>query len=71
MGAEAGGQDSKLSGRRTLIPLSLQVSGSVLLARLYGEMRYNYELSNDLEVDGNGVDAEARNELLFLVGATF
>ena len=71
LGAEAAGEDTKLSGRRTLIPLSLQVSGSVLLARLYGEMRYNYELSNDLEVDGNGVDAEARNELLFLVGATF
>ena len=71
LGAEVAGQDAKLSGRRTLIPLSLQVTGSVLLARLYGEIRYNYELSNTLEADGEEVDADPRNELLFLVGATF
>ena len=72
LGSQVGGVEvSGISGSRTLLPLSLQLSGSVLLARLYAEMRYNYELSNSFEMDGASVDADPQNELLFLLGATF
>ena len=60
------------SGSRTLIPISVQASGSVLLARLYGEIRYNYEIASSFEVDGTEVESDDKlHELLFLVGATF
>lgn len=60
------------SGSRTLIPISVQASGTVLLARLYGEIRYNYEIASEFEVDGTEVESDDKlHELLFLVGATF
>ena len=70
LGATANGDEvSDASGSRTLLPLSVQLTGSVLLARLYGEVRYNRELSNSIKI--NGADAPAQHETLFLLGATF
>ena len=70
LSTQAGGEEiSDASGNRTLLPLSVQLTGSVLLARLYAEMRYNHELTNTVKV--NGASAPAQNELLFLLGATF
>ena len=60
-----------VSGNRTLIPLSIQASGTVLLARVYGEVRYNHEIAGSYEIDGVEADTKKVNELLFLVGATF
>ena len=72
MGSTVGGKDlDDVSGNRTLIPLSIQASGTVLLARVYGEVRYNYEIAGSFEVDGEEADAKKVNELLFMVGATF
>ena len=72
LGAEAAGAAlDDVSGSRTLLPISVQLTGSVLLARLYGEMRYNYELSSKVEVGGVEVDTKPLNELMFLIGATF
>ena len=70
LGAQsAGAAVDDTSGSRTLLPISLQLTGSVLLARLYAEMRYNYELSSSRKKGGDEVDTD--NELVFLLGATF
>ena len=67
-----GNEVDDVSGSRTLIPLSVQVSGSVLLARVYGEIRYNREIASSLEIGGEEVDLDGElHELLFMVGATF
>ena len=70
LSTQVGGEEiSDVSGGRTLLPLSLQLTGSVLLARLYAEVRYNHELTSTIKV--NGVSAPEQNEWLFLLGATF
>ena len=73
LGSTVGGTElDDISGSRTLIPISVQASGTVLLARLYGEIRYNHEIASSFEVDGAEVDSDDKlHELLFLVGATF
>ena len=70
LGTQVLGSDvDNVSGTRTFVPISAQLTGSVLLAKLYGEVRYNYEVANSIEVDGASQDYG--NELLFLLGATF
>lgn len=72
MGTTVGDKElDDVSGNRTLIPLSIQASGTVLLARVYGEVRYNHEIAGSYEIDGVEADTKKVNELLFLVGATF
>lgn len=72
MGTTVGDKElDDVSGNRTLIPLSIQASGTVLLARVYGEVRYNHEIASSYEIDGVEADTKKVNELLFLVGATF
>ncbi|MGB0648060.1 MAG: hypothetical protein ACPGQS_12830 [Bradymonadia bacterium] len=72
MGTTVGDKElDDVSGNRTLIPLSIQASGTILLARVYGEVRYNHEIAGSYEIDGVEADTKKVNELLFLVGATF
>jgi hypothetical protein len=59
IGSTSGGTEAdSVSGSRTLVPVSVQASGTVLLARLYGEIRYNHEIASSFEVDGTKVESD-------------